>query len=177
MKIFLRPVTIDDSDYIVKWRNDENVISHCFSKAKVTKESNKRFFEENVLTGKYKQFMVERVEEDFGVATYTIATVYLKDMDYENNRCELCVFSNNDVEWSSENQATGIRMLIEKAFNEYGMHKVYSYVFKKFPEEIDLLLNAGFKEEALLKKEAKSITGVYEDVIRLSILNEKSDTL
>lgn len=173
MKIFLRPVTIDDSGYIVKWRNDKNVISHCFSKAKVTIDSNKRFFEENVLTGKYKQFMVERVEEDFGVATYTIATVYLKDMDYENKRCELCVFSNNDKEWMSENQATGIRMLVDKAFNEYGMHKVYSYVFKKFPEEINLLVKAGFKEEALLEKEAKGIDGKYEDVVRLSIINEK----
>ena len=172
MRIFIRPITINDGQYIVKWRNNEVVQSHCFSKAQVTLASNEKFFKDNVLSGKYKQFMVERVEEDYGLATYPIATIYLKDIDYKNKRCELCVFSNNDKEWIPESQSSGIRMLIDKAFREYGMHKVYSYVFKKFPDEIDILVKAGFNEEAILEKEAMNKEGGYEDVVRLCIINE-----
>ena len=61
-------------------------------------------------------------------------------------------------------------MLVEKAFNEYGMHKVYSYVFFKFADEVELLKNAGFSSEAILKDEAINENGEYEDIVRLSIL-------
>ena len=63
-------------------------------------------------------------------------------------------------------------MLLEKAFNEYGMHKVYSYVFKKYPNEVELLKNAGFSFEATLKGEAQNENGEYEDLIRLCVFTD-----
>lgn len=42
----------------------------------VTEESSRIFFEENVVTGKYQQNMVERIDEQYGVAPYLIAMVY-----------------------------------------------------------------------------------------------------
>ena len=82
MKIYLRPVTVKDGAIIVKWRNSDRVRCHCMTKQQLTIESNLKFFNENILTGRYKQFIVERVEEETGLASYPIATVYLKDMDY-----------------------------------------------------------------------------------------------
>ena len=173
MKILLSPITLQDGVHLVKWRNDERVINHCLSRASITEESNKEFFEKNVLTGKYKQFMVERLNEDFPMVAYPIATVYLKDMDYTNKRCELCIFTSTDTEWEPESQSIAIHMLVEKAFNEYGMHKVYSYVFYKFPDEVELLKNAGFSSEAILKEEALNADGKYEDVVRLCIIKSE----
>lgn len=173
MKILLRPITLQDGVHLVKWRNDERVINHCLSRATITEESNKEFFEKNVLTGKYKQFMVERLNEDFPMVAYPIATVYLKDMDYTNKRCELCIFTSTDTEWEPESQSMAIHMLVEKAFNEYGMHKVYSYVFYKFSDEVELLKNAGFSPEAILKEEALNADGKYEDVVRLCIIKSE----
>lgn len=168
MKIVLRPITLQDAPCIVKWRNDENVINHCLSRATITEESNREFFENFVETGKYKQFMVERIVDNYPVI-YPIATVYLKDMDYTNKRCELCIFTSTDTEWEPENQSVAIKMLLEKAFVEYGMHKVYSYVFCKYLDEVKLLENAGFTMEAVLKEEALNADGKYEDIVRLSI--------
>lgn len=173
MKIFLRPIEEKDGPSIVRWRNDPNVLSHCLDKTHITEESNLVFFKANVLTGKYKQFIVECLDEVTGVCTYPIATVYLKDMDYGNKRCELCIFTSSDVEWNPEGQTNAIKMLIEKAFVEYGMHKVYSYVFSKYPNEVDLLKKAGFTLEATLKGEAMNDVAEFEDIIRLAILNDK----
>lgn len=64
MKIFLRPITINDSHLIVKWRNNSTVLSHCMSKIEITEESHLKFFKENIETGKYKQFIVERLDDD-----------------------------------------------------------------------------------------------------------------
>lgn len=169
MRIFLRPITEKDGAHIVKWRNSDNVKAHCLTKSIITEESNRKFYQENVVTGKYKQFIVERIEEETGQASYPIATVYLKDMDYENKRCELCIFTSNDVEWDAEGQSIAVKMLLEKAFSDYGMHKVYSFVFYKYPEEVELLKKAGFSAEAILKEEALGDNGVFEDIVRLSI--------
>ena len=111
------------------------------------------------------------MNEDFPIVAYPIATVYLKDMDYANKRCELCIFTSTDTEWTPDSQSMAIRMLVDKAFTEYGMHKVYSYVFYKYPDEVELLKNAGFSAEAILKDEALNAEGKYEDIVRLSIIN------
>ena len=142
------------------------------SKSPITESSHLKFYKDNILTGKYKQFIVERVEENTGLVAYPIATVYLKDLDFENRRCELCIFTSDDIEWNSVGQSIAIKMLLDKAFREYGMHKVYSYVFKGFSEEMDLLLDAGFNIECVLKDEALSDDGTYHDVIRLSIVKQ-----
>ena len=168
MKIYLRSITLEDGPTIVKWRNSTNVSDHCFDKTPVTIESNAVFYRTYVETGKYKQFIVERVDEDYGVASYPIATVYLKDFDKVNNRCELCIFTSDDQEWNTESQGIAIDLLLEKAFKEYGMHKVYSFVFADNKDEVALMKRAGLIEEAVLAKEAKNRNGKYVDVIRMT---------
>ena len=67
MRIFLRPITEKDGANIVRWRNSEKVRNHCMTKAPITEDSNLNFYRKNVITGKYKQFSVERVDENTGL--------------------------------------------------------------------------------------------------------------
>lgn len=172
MKIFLRPITEKDGVHIVKWRNSEKVQKHCMTKTPITLESNLKFYKEKVLTGMYQQFIVERIEEELGLAAYPIATVYLKDIDNYNKRCELCIFTSDDVEWAFESQILAIKMLLDKAFNEFGMHKVYSFVIYNVNEGLELMKSAGLTIESVLKSEA-IVDGKFTDVYRLSIFNPK----
>lgn len=171
MRIFLRPITENDAAHIVKWRNSEKVLKHCMTKTPITLESHMQYYRDKVLTGKNIQFIVERVEEELGLAAYPIATIYLKDVDRENHRCELCVFTSSDIEWEMEGQVLATKMLLEKAFNEYGMHKVYSRVF--YNEGIEMLKAAGFSLESVLKEEV-FMDGKYQDIYRLSIFNPEN---
>lgn len=170
--VYLRPITEQDTDMIVKWRNSEYVSSHSLSKKHITAESHMKHFRDHVLTGHYRQFIVERID-DSGVVFYPIATVYLKDIDTENRRCELCVFTSIDQEWNDECQIEGIKLLIEKAFDEYEMHKVYTYVFCKYPEEVSLLEKCGMKIEARLDEESRELDGTFSDIYRMSIIRKK----
>lgn len=169
MRIYLRPITEEDGSLIVKWRNEPSVSSHCLNQKPITLESNLEFFRSKVQTGQYLQYIVERVDEDYGVASYPIATVYLKDIDPTNKRCELCIFTSDDQEWNTESQSIAVKQLLEKAFQELGMHKVYSYVFYKYLDEAELLKRAGFTTEAILKNEAIDADGNYQDIVRFSI--------
>lgn len=173
MRIYLRPITMDDGPTIVKWRNTPSVQAHCLNQKSITLESNEAFFHKYIETGCYQQFIVERIEEDFGIASYPIATVYLKDIDRTNMRCELCIFTSDDQEWNTDSQSMAVKMLLEKAFEELGMHKVYSYVFYKFMDEASLLKSAGFTTEAIFKEEALSASGEYEDIVRFVITDKE----
>lgn len=173
MKIFLRPIKESDGKLIVKWRNAPQVAKHCFSKEKVTEESNRSFFKTYVENGRYLQFIVERIEELSGVASYPIATIYLKDIDRTNHRCELCIFTSDDEEWNTESQLIAVKMMLEKAFCELDMHKVYSYIFTEFDDERKLLESAGLHQESILKNEALNMDGNYCDVFRMVIYSHE----
>lgn len=173
MTIYLRPIKLEDGANIVKWRNSPKVSNHCFDKNILTLKDNEHFFNKYILTGKYIQFIVECIEEQYGAASYPIATVYLKDMDMVNRRCELCIFTSDDEEWNTESQSIAIKELLGKAFTEYAMHKVYTYVFAENQDEILLMSRTGFSEEALLRKEAVNNKKEYVDVYRMSIFEEE----
>lgn len=172
MFIYLRPITEDDTYLIVKWRNNPIIKNHSFNKNEVTTESHNQFFKNYVQTGKYKQYIVERVEEQYMAASYPIATVYLKDFDSNNKRCELCIFTSDEEEWNTESQSIAIRMLLEKAFTEFGIHKVYSYVISNNLDEVELLENSGFVKEALLKEETVLLDGGFADVFRMAAFGD-----
>lgn len=169
MKIYLRPIQESDGRLIVKWRNTPNVAKHCFNREPITEESNREFYRSEVLTGHYKQYIVERQEETFGVASYSIATVYLKNIDNTNHRCQLCVFTSDDEEWNSESQVIAVRMLLKIAFNELEMEEVYSYVFVKYADEVDLLKKVGFSIESKEERMENSQCNQVEDVYRMVI--------
>ena len=173
MRIYLRPIRLEDGATIVKWRNTPSVREHCLNQKPITIESNESFYHQFVETGHYQQFIVERIDEDFGVSSYPIATVYLKDIDRTNRRCELCIFTSDDQEWNTESQAIAIKMLLDKAFEELNMHKVYSYAFYKFMNEAGLLKRAGFSTEAILKEEAVNADGEFEDIVRFVITDKE----
>lgn len=173
MRIYLREITEDDGHLIVKWRNASSVSSHCLNQKPITLESNLEFYRTKVKTGQYLQYIVERIDEDFGVASYPIATVYLKDIDPTNKRCELCIFTSDDQEWNTESQSIAVKQLLEKAFRELDMHKVYSYVFYEYLDEADLLKRAGFTTEAILKNEAIDSKGNYQDIVRFTIFDNQ----
>lgn len=52
MRIYLRPVSLQDGPNIVKWRNTPTVSSHCLNQKPITLESNEAFFHEHVEIGR-----------------------------------------------------------------------------------------------------------------------------
>lgn len=170
MNIKLRPVKLEDGPLIVKWRNTPSVLAHCLNQQPITVVTNEVFFRNKVETGYYLQYIVEVEDNESNNSSYPIATCYLKDIDRTNKRCELCIFTSDNQDWNTESQTEAIKILLDKAFNELGMHKVYSYIFYKFMDEADLLRNAGFEIEAVLKNEALGNEGNFDDVIRFCMI-------
>lgn len=173
LRIYLRPIQADDGKLIVKWHNNPIVLDHRFNKELITEESNRLFFENYILTGKYKQFIVERIVEPYGVASYSIATIYLKNIDQYYKTSEMCMFSSYQEEWTSESKSIAIKLLVEKAFFEYGMRIIYTFVNAKFKEDVEILKDIGFYEECIAKDEIIDLSGNPNDVVKMCIFSEK----
>ncbi|MBQ3355850.1 MAG: GNAT family N-acetyltransferase [Oscillospiraceae bacterium] len=168
MIIRLRPITKEDGPMIVKWRNSPSVLAHCLNQNPITVESNEAFFHQHVLTGNYLQFIAEEYDAKKEHST-PIATVYLKDIDKTNKRCELCIFTSDDQGWNTDNHVIAVKQMLQKAFEELQIHKVYAYTFYRFINEASLLKRAGFTMEAVLKEEVINSDGEYDDIVRFSI--------
>ncbi len=172
MKIVLREVKVEDGANIARWRNSIKVVRHCIDKTSVSEESNRRFFDEMIVTGKYKQYIVERYDDEFGgIFAYQIGTIYFKDIDEKNQKCELGMFPGNDEEWNSESQKIAVDLMVEKAYLEMHIHKVYAYVYADCTEEIELLKKCGFKIEGKFVSEIYD-SGNYRDILRLAIITD-----
>lgn len=165
MKIYLREVKSDDTDKIIAWRNSPSIVNSYIDRTPVTMESHLDFVVNKIKTGLYRQFMVEKIEEDFGVASYPIACIYLKDIDRKNRKCELCIIPSPDSEWVDEAKLIAIKLLLLKAFEELHMHKVYATAFFDSIDEIRLLKKAGFLFECTLENEI-CIQGKFYDLVR-----------
>ena len=174
MKIVLREVKSEDGANIARWRNSVKVVNHCIDKTIISEESNKKFFEKMILTGKYIQYIVERFDEEFGgIYAYQIGTTYFKDVDNENHKCELGMFPSDDDEWNSEGQELAVREMIKRAFSKMKMHKLYAYVYSDCLEEIDLLKKCGFTEEGEFIQEIYDAnSNSYRNIKRLSLLKK-----
>ncbi|SJZ54544.1 GNAT family N-acetyltransferase [Treponema porcinum] len=143
MRFFLREVKLEDGKNIVNWRNNRNVITHCIDKTLITEESNERFYHEYVETGRVKQFIIERSDEELG-GGYPIGTIYLKDIDTQKHICELGMYPSEDTEWNSESQKFAVISMVNRAIDDYGMMELFAFVIKNCVEEKEVLQKAGF---------------------------------
>lgn len=170
MSIWLREITCDDGKFIVDWRNNDNIRRHCMDDSLVTMESNLVFYENNVLTKKCFQYMVEKNDDDFPQCVYPIATGYLKNLDYINKKCELGFFPTYDSEWNGNMERNAVKLLVEKAFSKHGFRKVYAYIFADCIDELALFVSVGFIQEGYFKDELCMADGKLRSIVRLALL-------
>lgn len=152
MRVYLREVSKSDSKNIAVWRNDSAISNHLLDNGEISEESSAIFYERNVITGKYIQYIVEKVEGEYGVFSYPVGTIYLKNFNTLEKTCEIGLFPSNDNEWNDQAKEMAIKALIEKVFREMDYDKIYTQVFGDCQDEWQLLKNVGFTIDAISKK-------------------------
>ena len=145
--INIRPITKNDTENIVKWRNSNFVKNNLYSQDDISIESHNAYFDKYILTKKCYQFIIELNEDNH---TYDIGTVFLKNIDDNNYKCELGIFigEKNFLGKGYGKEAT--KKAVEFAFDILKMHKVYLTVLEKNCDAIRSYINSGFKIEGTL---------------------------
>ena len=82
------------------------------------------------------------------------------------------MFPGEDEEWNSESQKLAVEQMLEMAKDDFGMHKIYAYVYADCNEEVELLKNCGFSVEAEFTDEI-CYNGFYRNLLRLVVINKE----
>ena len=88
--VILKQITMQDTDLIVKWRNNPEVMKNFIYRGEFTHETHKHWMETKVARGEVLQYIIMTKRDRIPVGS-----VYYRDID-RNNSAEYGVFIGED---------------------------------------------------------------------------------
>jgi len=165
--IYLREMTVDDTDKIVAWRNSDEVKKRFIYRGEFSRETHLSWIKNMVETGKVIQLMICDLETDA-----PLGSVYFRDVDRIHQKAEYGIFIGEE---SARGRGVGsavARLALKYVFNEEKLHRVFLRVLSDNVRAIKSYENAGFQREALLREDV-FLDGTYRDVILMGVLDRE----
>ena len=162
--VILRPMTEQDTDNVIKWRNAPSVMENFIFRTPLTREAHLNWYNNRVLTGDVAQFII--VDTDTNT---DVGSVYLRDIDRNNQKCEFGIFIGEESCRGKGIGAKASKLILDYAFNELELNRVFLRVFAKNERAIKSYENAGFKYEGTFRDDV-IIDGVAYDMVFMAIL-------
>ena len=140
-KILLRPMTEEDTENIVRWRNEAFVRKNFIYQKPFTAEGHKQWTETMVDTGRVIQFIICTMEKK------PVGSVYLRDIDRVHNKAEYGIFIGEEEALSKGYGSEAAELMIRYAFEELHLHKLYLRVLAGNERARKSYEKAGFVQE------------------------------
>ena len=166
--IYLRPLSAEDTDLIVEWRNRDFVKENFIYRGAFTKEGHLDWIETRIKTGEVVQFVLCTADDR------PIGSVYLRDIDKENRKAEYGIFIGEKDSLSKGYGTEAAKLTISFAFEELSLHKLMLRVLGGNDRARRSYEKAGFVQEAYLKDEL-FLDGEYRDMILMACINPEME--
>lgn len=165
--IYLRKMTDEDEELIIKWRNTDFVRQNFIYRKPFTIEGHRGWVETMVKTGKVVQFIICTKEGR------PIGSVYLRDIDREHKKAEYGIFIGEEDALGKGYGTLAAEGMLAYAFEELKLHKVMLRLLEGNDRARKSYEKAGFVQEAYLKDEV-FLDGEFRDVILMAQLAPES---
>jgi UDP-4-amino-4,6-dideoxy-N-acetyl-beta-L-altrosamine N-acetyltransferase len=165
--IIIRPITLDDTDNIIKWRNNPQVSENFIYRKGLTREDHIYWMKNKVETGKVAQFII--VEKESGK---DIGSVYLRDIDYNYSKAEFGIFIGDEDAHGKGYGTQATMHILEYAFSELKLNKVFLRVFSYNAGAIRCYEKAGFTNEGCFRQDV-IIDGKPYDIVFMGFLKSE----
>lgn len=166
-RVYLRFITAEDTEDIIRWRNSDAVRPYFIYQKPFTREGHMQWLKSMIKSGKGYQFIVCRKKDD-----KAIGSTYLRDYDPECRKAEYGVFLGEENEKGKGIGTEILELTLQFAFEELKLHKVFARAFSDNMPSIKSFLKCGFEKEAYLKDE-EYVNGEYRDIVFLAKINPK----
>lgn len=163
--IYLRLMTAEDTDNIVRWRNSDAVRTNFIYQKLFTRQSHEQWVETMVNTGKVVQMIICMCENDLPVGS-----VYIRDIDVVHNKGEYGIFIGESSARGHGVGTAAAKLMVRYAFEELKLHRLFLRVFADNAQAMGSYEKAGFLKEAYLKDDV-CIDGIYRDIVLMAIIN------
>ncbi len=151
-KIYLSSITYDDTDSIIEWRNKEFVREQFIYRELFTRDTHINWMKKMVETGKVIQFIICLKENN-----KKIGSVYLRDIDAENRKCEFGIFIGEEDCIGCGYGREAAELICSYAFEKLGMYKVFLRVLSDNIRAQKSYKKSGFEVEG------KSVADIWID--------------
>lgn len=167
-KIYLRPITMEDTDLIVKWRNSDRVRRNFIYQALFTKEGHENWMRTKVASGEVIQFIICEKETE-----RPVGSVYFRDIDPVNKKAEYGIFIGEADAAGKGIGSETARLAVAYARDVMKLHKLMLRVFADNTAAVKSYEKAGFVQEACLKDEFFQ-NGKYRDLLLMAVIFEEN---
>ena len=164
--IYLRLMSPEDTDLIVKWRNSDAVRSRFIYQKLFTRQSHEEWIENMVNTGRVVQMIICMKEDDTPVGS-----VYIRDIDNVHHKGEYGIFIGEETSRGKGIGTRAARLMVQYAFRELHLHRLFLRVFADNAQAIASYEKAGFSREAFLKDDVY-IDGQYRDIVLMAYVDK-----
>ena len=169
------PLRYEDRFSIMKWRNEQ--IYHLRQARPLTEDDQQRYFD-NVVSKLYDnpkpdQILFSYLEK--GVCMGYGGLVHINWIDH-NGEISFIMDTQLESEHFAEHWSNYLTMLKAVAFDDLGLHKIYTYAFDLRPHLYTMLEANGYKREATLKEHCL-FNGEYKDVVLHSLWNDRYEVI
>ncbi len=163
-KIVLRPITIEDTELIVKWRNNPMVMKNFIFRKPFTKEMHINWMNTKVAAGEVIQYIAVEKGTD-----RPIGSVYYRDIDYGYNSAEFGIFIGED-----DARGKGYGKEITRLFTHYGIvdlgfHRIQLRLLEGNDAAYKTYEAAGFIKEGVFHDMVR-LDAEYKDIIFMAII-------
>lgn len=162
--VSIRPITYDDTENIIRWRNSDGVRKRFIYQGLFTKESHENWMKTMVETGKVVQFIIVCDGKDVG-------SVYLRDIDYDKKEAEYGIFIGEEDLRGCGVGTKSAELITEYAFEEMKLDRLFLRVHANNERAVRSYEKAGFVKNG--KSEIVVIDGAETEIIFMSL--EKKD--
>ena len=169
------PLRYEDRFSIMKWRNEQ--IYHLRQARPLTEDDQQRYFD-NVVSKLYDnpkpdQILFSYLEK--GTCIGYGGLVHINWID-RNGEISFIMDTQLEKEHFAEHWSNYLTMLKAVAFDDLGLHKIYTYAFDLRPHLYTMLEANGYKREATLKEHCL-FNGEYKDVVLHSLWNDRYEVI
>lgn len=164
-QIYLRPITDEDTEQVVFWRNQKEVVENFIYRKPISVEEHRQWLKNKVNTGLVHQFIVCMNED-----SRPVGCVYLPKFEEEHKKAESGMFMGDTLVKGRGVATEAMKLLAEYGFRELGMHKIVSRVLAHNKASARVLEKVGYVQEAYLHEEL-FIEGRYEDLLLFGIIS------
>lgn len=165
-KVILRPINIDDTKDIVRWRNNPAVKQNFIFRQDFTEEMHINWLNTKVKSGEVVQYIIE--DKKTGMS---VGSVYYRDVDRVNNSAEYGIFIGEDNIRGKGFGTEAAQLFVRFGLEILGLHRISLRVLDGNDIAYRSYIKAGFKQEGVFRDMVK-LDGEYRDVIFMAIVNK-----
>ena len=168
-RVILRPIDLNDTDKIIKWRNTEAVRKNFCNQEELTEETHINWINKKVITGETVQFII--IDKESGLE---VGSTFIKDISKVHNKGEFGIFIGEDSARGKGLGYEATKLITDYGFDVLNLHKIYLRVFESNTGAIKAYERAGYIIEGTFEDDLY-INGEYINLVFMAKFNREKN--